>query len=1022
MLRALLGNSVFANLVFVLVIALGIMAYQLMPRQQDPSINFNWIVIVTNLPGASAEDIEQRVTQPLEDALRKVSDVKFISSTSRVGISNILVRFNSIDTRTFDKRVNDLRREIQNKRNELPTDIIEPNILEITTANAFPTATLVLKGNANDETLRAHGSLLKKELERLTGVDRIDTVGLDDPEVHIRLDMHALAQYHLTPTQVADLVGAQWRDAAAGKLLIGGQQWLVRHIGQSSDPQALGQLLLPTPEGDIHLSNLASIERARKDSAQLVRFNGDEAIIMAVMKKGNANTLKLVNRLEHFISDFNQRHAATGVTLVLADDQTLPTRTAIDTMESNALQGLILVLLVAWLFLGWRIGLLIALGIPFSLAGAFIILYVTGETLNLTVLLGVIIALGMLVDDAVVIVEAMAWRIRQGMDSMTAALSAIKEVGLPVLTAVLTTIAAFLPLMLLPGILGDFMRIVPMVVTIALVVSLIEAFWMIPVHTHWLNQHQKVSKSEQRRAHYLLKLQNLYGRLLVKSFRVPFLTLGLLLGAFASAVFLIASGQIKTNFFASDPLKVFYVNVEMPAGTPLEQTLETTLKVEKLIRKWLDQDEPRALVSYAGQMFTETEPRVGDVYGQVFVSLNAKSASGRSVDDIIDGLRHAIKDAPSSASVSILRMAGGPPSSKPISIKVRGDDYASIRDAVLDVKVIMEKIQGVKDVADDAALGSNQIITRLDMSAVRQAGLDPASLIRSLRVLTDGEVIAQLTDQGEKVDLRIRANTQAVADLDAWLSTPIASTNGGNIPLSALVLVETTSGYASLRHHNYRRAITVEADLDKTQIDTLSANDRIKAEWKTIATNHPSIHLDFSGELDELNESLGSMGMLFLVGIGLMYLLLGAQFQSYTQPLLILLSVPMAFTGVVYGLWAKDIALSLYTLYGVVALSGIAVNSAIVLISAANDRKRAGMSTLHATVYAARRRLVPILITSITTIAGLAGLAFGVGGQSLMFTPVAIAIVWGILISTLLTLFTIPLLYRLLTRNQDRTL
>lgn len=229
--------------------------------------------------------------------------------------------------------------------------------------------------------------------------------------------------------------------------------------------------------------------------------------------------------------------------------------------------------------------------------------------------------------------------------------------------------------------------------------------------------------------------------------------------------------------------------------------------------------------------------------------------------------------------------------------------------------------------------------------------------------------------------------------------------------------IETANGYASLRHHNYRRAITVEADLDKKQIDTLNANLAVKTAFAAVAANHPNIQLDFSGELDELNESLGSMWMLFLLGIGIMYLLLGAQFQSYTQPLLILLSVPMAFTGVVYGLWANQLALSLYTLYGVVALSGIAVNSAIVLISAANDRRRAGMSHLHATVYAARRRLVPILVTSITTMVGLSGLAFGMGGSSLMFTPVAVAIVWGILLSTMLTLFTIPLLYRLLGKR-----
>jgi multidrug efflux pump subunit AcrB len=243
--------------------------------------------------------------------------------------------------------------------------------------------------------------------------------------------------------------------------------------------------------------------------------------------------------------------------------------------------------------------------------------------------------------------------------------------------------------------------------------------------------------------------------------------------------------------------------------------------------------------------------------------------------------------------------------------------------------------------------------------------------------------------------------------------TPIATANGSYIPLRACVDIETATGYASLRHHNYRRAITIEADLDKTITDTLAANLQVQKHWQAISANYPGIALDFSGELDDLNESLDSIGMLFIMGVGLMYLILGAQFKSYTQPLIILFTVPMAFTGVAFGLWLGDIQLSLYTLYGVVALSGIAVNSAIVLIAAANDRRNRGMSTLHATVYAARRRLVPILITSSTTVAGLLGLALGWGGYSLIFGPVATAIVWGILISTVLTLFTIPLLYRL---------
>lgn len=1017
-LRALMGNSVLANLVFVLVLALGIMSYQLMPRQQDPTVNFNWIIIVTNLPGASAEDMESRVTQPLEDALRKVSDVKFMTSTSRVGVSNILVRFRDLDDRLFDKRVNDLRREIQNKRNELPQDIVEPVILEITSANAFPAASIVLKGQANDELLRSTGYMLRKELERLSGVDRVDTLGLDDPELQVALDMNALANHQLTVASVANAISAQWQDVAAGKLLIGGQQWLLRHIGQNIEPEALSRLIISRDQGELRLGDVAQVYRSRKDAAQVVSFNGDPAIMMAVMKKEAANTLQLVERLSTFLAEFNEQQRSTGLTAVLADDQTLATRSAISTMESNALQGLILVLLVAWLFLGWRVGVLVALGIPFSLAGAFIVLYVTGETLNLTVLLGVIIALGMLVDDAVVVVEAMTWRIRQGMSSLEAAQVAIAEVGWPVLAAVLTTVAAFLPLMLLPGILGDFMRVVPLVVSVALLVSLIEAFWMMPVHTYLLYQHRqdKPSRSEQRRAHYLLKLQNGYGRLLVKSFRHPLLTLALLGLSFVSAVWLVVSDRISTNFFATDPVQAFYVNVEMPAGTPLAQTLSTTLAVEQLTRRWLHEGETRAIVSYAGQMFTETEPRLGDVYGQIFVSLSEPNEQRRSVDAILAELNEALVDAPKVAKVSLLRLSNGPPAAKPISIKVRGDDYGQIRAASQELMQLMKGVRGVMNITDDAALGSQQLITRLNVDAIERSGLSVSDVVRSLRIISDGEILAQLTDQGQKVELRLRSQSQQVSDITAWQAIPLSTPSGKIVPLGALVDMDIQTGFASLRHHNYRRAITVEADLDKAVMDTLEANRLVQQAWLTLAPNYPEISLDFSGELDDLNESLASMGMLFLLGIGLMYLILGAQFKSYWQPLLILVSVPMAFTGVAYGLWLNDIALSLYTLYGVIALSGIAVNAAIVLIAAANDRRRMGMSVLHASVYAARRRLVPILITSTTTIAGLIGLALGVGGFSLIFGPVATAIVWGIVVSTLLTLFTLPLLYRLTSR------
>jgi multidrug efflux pump subunit AcrB len=284
--------------------------------------------------------------------------------------------------------------------------------------------------------------------------------------------------------------------------------------------------------------------------------------------------------------------------------------------------------------------------------------------------------------------------------------------------------------------------------------------------------------------------------------------------------------------------------------------------------------------------------------------------------------------------------------------------------------------------------------------------------------------VAMMRDKGEKVELRVRAKhgTGKTAgtvgsDITRLLDDPVALPSGGTTTLRNLVTEETRVGKGVIKHYNLRRAITVEADLDKTVTDTVAANKIIAAEWEKIAKAFPNTDIDFSGELDDINESLEAMGVLFLMGVGLIYLILAAQFRSYFQPLLILVTVPLAFTGVVLGLMVAQIPLSLYTLYGVIALTGIAVNSAIVLIDAANDRLASGMSVLHAAVYAARRRVVPILITTVTTIGGLFSLAVGLGGKSLLWGPVAASIVWGLGFSTILTLFVIPLLYWMFMRR-----
>jgi multidrug efflux pump subunit AcrB len=407
----------------------------------------------------------------------------------------------------------------------------------------------------------------------------------------------------------------------------------------------------------------------------------------------------------------------------------------------------------------------------------------------------------------------------------------------------------------------------------------------------------------------------------------------------------------------------------------------------------------------------------GDHYGQITVSLNPATHEDRSVDEVIEAMRAAVENAPGVSRNSFLRMSGGPQAAAPISVKVRGNDFAELRAATAALKRVVEQIPGTRDVTDNDTAGRPEFGLQVDLEAARRAGLDAAAVARLVRLHVDGEVVAELRHRGERTELRVRARPSSQQRIDALLQMPVALPAGGTTQLGALLRSEVRDSPGLIRHWNWRRAITIEADLAPDGIDTVTANGLLREGWERMRAEYPGVDLDFSGELDDINESLHAMGPLFLLGLGLIYLILAAQFRSYFQPLLILVTVPLAFTGVTLGLLISRNPLSLYTLYGVIALTGIAVNAAIVLIDAANQRRAAGMRTLHATIYAARRRVVAVLMTTGTTIAGLFSLAFGLGGSSLLWGPVAASIVWGLAFSSLLTLFVVPVLYRQFMRQ-----
>ncbi|MCL4745781.1 MAG: efflux RND transporter permease subunit, partial [Burkholderiaceae bacterium] len=854
---ALLRNHPFANVCFGIVIALGVLSYLLLPREQDPEINFNWVNIVTVLPGASAEDVERLVTEPLEDAIKGVADVRFVVSSSRENGSNILVRFREISERVFDKRVNDLRREVQNAAStELPVQARDPFVIEITTSNGFPTAILALQGQADDETLRSHARAIKADLERLAGVDRVFATGLRAPELQVRYDAHRLAARGLTPADLADSVAAWFRDTSAGSTRAGETEWLVRLQGQSGDlERTAGIPVIGASGASAQLGEVARVERTRADASQRASIDGRPAVTMAVSKKSYTNTIDLVERLAGFIVEKNRLLAASGLTLALTDDQTIPTRKAIGVMQTNSLQGLGLVVLVCWLFLGWKIALLVGLGIPFSLAGMFGVLNATGFTLNISVLLGTIISLGMIVDDAVVIVEAIYYRIERGQQALAACVDAVREVAAPVVASVATTLAAFLPLMLLPGIVGKFMFVIPFVVTLALLISLAEAFWMLPTHVTALGlKLDDSSRSQRMRRRFNRGVRMVYGRLLAKALRHPYLVLAVVLALVAGAGAAIGAGAVRVQFFAFDPLRIFYVNVDMPPGVSLDDTLSEVERVERVVRAGLREGEARSVTSQAGVKFTETEPLYGDQYGQVIVSLAPGTEGGRAVGAVVDALRDPVHSLGGRSRKSFLQIAGGPPLTKPIAVKVRGDDPRELRAAADAMLAIVREVPGARDVVDDDVAGRQELTLTLDREALLGAGLNAALVARVVRLAVDGEVVSVMRAGGDKIEVRVKAADQARDDIGAILRHPIALPRpaGGTTTLGALTDAQTRTGKGVIRHYNLRRTITVEADLDKELTDTVAANAMIRKRWAEVNVAHPAVDLDFSVFLAQL--------------------------------------------------------------------------------------------------------------------------------------------------------------------------
>jgi multidrug efflux pump subunit AcrB len=559
--------------------------------------------------------------------------------------------------------------------------------------------------------------------------------------------------------------------------------------------------------------------------------------------------------------------------------------------------------------------------------------------------------------------------------------------------------------------MGHFMFVTPLTVMATLLVSLAASLWLLPRHAvSWGGCGPECAQGKGWRANLARALRRFYGRGLVWAFRhtgAVALSFGLL---FLAAGLALGLEWVKPRWFASDPLRIFNLNVQTPPATPLKEALAATEAVERVARQMARPGELNATLSMAGLQFTPRELVLGEHLGQVTVSLAPESAGTRSVEGFVADLRQALRAA-GKADVTVQVLSADLPMLSSLSLRLTGAPLERLAAAAQDLTAALARTPGFTDLYDDTRFSQPRMTLKLDATAAAPAGLDPFKLAALIRLHFEGIPAGKVTDGEESLEVVIRGQPMGDEALQRWLSQPWRLPDGGTVNPGQLFSLHLENAPGELRRVNGERTATVIAGFDQDRLTAAQAVERVDAVWRTLGTRHPGVRLAQGGELDDVKASLNDLLGLLLLGFVLMYSLLALQFGRLVLPLVILATAPMALAGVVIGLWATGQPVTLYTLYGGVALSGVAVNASIVLAAAGEDRLALGMHPLRAAFHAARRRLLPIIITTLTVIGGLVSLAFGWGGNSLLWGPVASAIVWGLAVATPLTLFVTPLMH-----------
>ena len=1023
MIRFSITNPLIVNLLLGLVVVVGVLSWRDMPQEMFPLVELDKVRVQTEFEGASPEEVERQVTIPVEEEFDGMQDIDVITSTSSEGMSIVTIELkpgSNVDDFMLEART------ALDQVTDLPQEAEEPELHRLETR--FPVISMSLYGDVSRSYLTQLADDLKRRLLQEPGIASVGLAGDREWELWVIVDPEIMAARRVSLGTVSRVLRDNLQDLPGGSLKATEGDILLRGKGVAPEPAAVAQVVLRHNDegGVLRLGEVATVQRRLEEVQTLGRFNGKPSVNLTINKTASGSTIDVADSVREIAAELRAELPA-GVRVGLFSDLSVYVKTRLDTVKSSGLIGLVLVLVSLYLFLNLRVAVITALGIPVSFLVAVILIHYVGYTINMVSLFAFLIALGMIVDDAIIVTENVYRHLEMGESRLSAALHGAREVFWPVIASTTTTVAAFLPMFAVGGTLGEFIKVIPVVVSAALLGSLIEAFIVLPSHAH-----EMLRVAPQRRQgridwarglrHYTQLLRwSLHNRYFMAVVSVSVLVV----------VITFAVTRVPFQLFGHVAVGQFFVNIETPNTYSIEDSARLADKVETILFENLDDTELDTLLTNVGVSFIDfNRVNFGSQYIQLIVDLKKAKPQGfverfvsplvsfkfswegtreRDADEIINDIRGHLQGLPGIRRLSILRPQGGPAGAD-IEVGVTGPDVGQLRGHAEQIADYLSRIPGVHDVRQDLDAGKLEYQYVLNERG-RELGITQSQLAGAIRTGFLGQEVMHVNWRDERIPVRLIYPDALRHDSQALESLRLTLDDGRTVYLGDVADISTSRGWNTVRRRDLRRLATVTAEVDTDISTPLEVTASLDRQFSEFARDHAGYELIYLGEKKEASESMQGMLRAGIISLGIIFFILGALFRSLLDPLVVMVAIPFGAIGVIFGHVLFGYHLQFLSLVGFLALSGIVVNDSLILVDFAKRMRAQGWERVDAMVEAGRVRIRPILLTTVTTFLGISPLIFFASGQTAFLSPMAVSLGFGLLFATLLILVVLPCFY-----------